>query len=247
MDNKKYTVEKNKLDAIELSMEDTDAEFAKIITLAARDFVNKRANDLVKQNQTKILVGFEASIKQQQLEIKHLEDSMKVIRANYGIYNIETQSQIITDLTSIAHAKLARYSAQVKALEKEPNASQDTIIMMRSLVKGLENELNVLNRSNTSSFNNGMGAIEVLAQMHEQKGRQLSYDAVRIAQLRAAQQSDVPAIYVVEEPQVAMIKSRPKRSLLVLAAMFVTFAFTTLGIILLENYRIVHFCIVKNA
>jgi capsule polysaccharide export protein KpsE/RkpR len=232
-----YKVEKNKLDAIELSMEDTDPEFAQKITLAARDFINNRANEIIKLNQTKILEGFSASLKQQELEIKNIEDSLKVLRNNYGIYNTLTQSKILTDLSSMAQAKLARYSAQVRALEKEPNASRDTIIMMRSLVKGLENELAVLNKSNTGGLNKGIGVIEVLEQMHTQKSKQLSYDAVRFEQLRATQKADIAAIYIVEEPRVPLIKSRPKRSLIVLAAMFATFVFTILGVVLLENYK----------
>jgi tyrosine-protein kinase Etk/Wzc len=242
-----YTVEKNKLDAIELSIEDREPEFAQKIVLAAREFVNNRANELVKANQTKMISGFESSLKVQEKELTHLEDSLRLLRTNYGIYNAEMQSKMITDLNNIAQARLARTSAQVKALEKEPNANQDTIIMMRSLVKGLENEVAVLGRNNISTFNKGVGAIEVLNQVHEQKRKQLGYDAVRLEQLKAAQQSDVPSVIVIEEARVPLIKSRPKRVLIVLAAIFATFVFTTLGAILLENYKKIDWDSLKDA
>jgi tyrosine-protein kinase Etk/Wzc len=242
-----YKVQKNKLDAIELSVEDKEPEFAQKITLAARDFVNQRANELVKNNQNKMLLSFEGTLKQQQKELKQLEDSMQVLRRNFGIYNTETQTKISTDLRNIAQARLARISAQVKALEKEPRANQDTIIMMRSLVKGLENEVAVLGQNNLSTLNQGLGIIEVLNQVHQQKGKQLGYDAVRVEQLKAVQRTDVASVIVVEDARVPLIKSRPKRSLLVLAAVFITFVFTTLGAIMLENYKKIDWNSFKDA
>jgi hypothetical protein len=232
-----YNVEKNKLDAIELSMEDKEPEFAQKITLAAREFINLKATELIKNNQSKMGLNFESSLKQQEKELIQLEDSLRKLRTTFGIYNAEMQSKNITDLYNIAQARLARVSAQVRALEKEPRANQDTIIMMRSLVKGLENEIATLSKNNIATFNNGVGAIEVLTQVHEQKRKQLGYDAVRFEQLKAVQRTSQPSIIVIEEPRVAVIKSRPKRSLVVLAAVFATFVFTTLGAILLENYK----------
>jgi tyrosine-protein kinase Etk/Wzc len=241
-----YTIEKNKLDAVELSIEDTDPKFAQEITLEARKYIDQKVSDLIRITQGKIVASFGSSLKQQEKDIAKLEDSLRTLRRNFGIYNTETQSKIITDLTSVAQARLARVSAQVKALEKEPNANQDTIIMMRSLVKGLENELSVLNKSNVSTFNQGMGVIDVLTQIQEQKRKQMGYDVVRLEQMRAAQDSKVSALYIVEEPRVPEIKSRPKRSLLVLAAVFITFVSITLGAILLENYKKIDWQSVKN-
>lgn len=241
-----YKVEKNKLDAVELSMEDTDPEFAQKIVLAARDFIDKEVCNLIRRNQLNIVNSFENSIKVQNEEIKAIEDSLLVLRRQSGIYNTATQSKMLTDLTGIAQARLARVSAQVKALEKEPGANRDTIIMMRSLVKGLENELSFLKNNSTVSFNKGMGLIDVLSQMHEQKRKQMSYDAVRLEQIRAAQQSEISSIYVVEDAGVPLKKSRPKRMMIVLASVLVTFIFTTLGILLLERYRKIDWNAIRN-
>jgi len=235
--NELYKVEKNKLDAVELSMEDTDPEFAQKIVLASRIYIDKEVCNLIRRNQLNMVSSFENSIRIQNAEIKALEDSLLVLRKQSGIYNTSTQSKMLTDLTGIAEARLARVSAQVKALEKEPAANRDTIIMMRSLVKGLQNELSYLKNSSTVSFNKGMGLIDVLSQMHEQKRKQMSYDAVRLEQIRAAQQSEVSSIYVVEDAVLPLKKSRPKRMIIVLASVLITFIFTTLGILLLERYR----------
>jgi tyrosine-protein kinase Etk/Wzc len=232
-----YRVEKNKLDAIELSIEDTEREFSKEIVFAARHFIDTKVTEMIKQSQLKIVDGFQSTLKQQTKDLKILGDSMKRIRANYGIYNTETQSEILTNLISVAQTRLARISAQVKALEKEHHANQDTIMMLRSLQKGLENEVVMLRQNNNNLFNSGVNEVTVLSKILTQRAEKMGNDVVRLEQFRTMQQADISSIYVVQEPQIPMIKSRPKRSLIVLAAVFLTFVFTTLGAILLENYK----------
>lgn len=242
-----YSIEKNKLDAIELSIEDVEPLFAQKITLAAREYIDSRVANLLKVNQQKIIQNFEASLNIQAKETRELEDSLRQLRTRYGILNTETQSEIVTNLSAIAQARLARISAQVKALEREPRANQDTIIMLRSLAKGLENELSTLNQSNISTMNKGMSLVFLLTQIHIQKSKQMGYDAVRLEQLRSAARSAVSTIYVIEEPRTPEIKSRPKRSMLVIAAILATFIFTTIAIIALETYRKIDWNQLKDA
>jgi uncharacterized protein involved in exopolysaccharide biosynthesis len=42
---------------------------------------------------------------------------------------------------------------------------------------------------------------------------------------------------VVEEAEVPLIKSRPKRSIIVIGAAFIAFIFTVIGILILDTYR----------
>lgn len=172
-----YRVEKNRLDAVELSIEDTEPEFAQKITLAAREYINIRASEMIKQNQAKMLQDCSESLIQQEKDLKRIEDSLKILRT----------------------------------------------------------------RPNTQ------GMIEILNQVQIQKAKQLGTDIVRREQLRTVEQSKISGIYVVEEPQVPLVKSRPKRSILVLAAVAITFMFTTIGVILLENYRKIDWDSVKDA
>ncbi len=234
-----FTVQRNRYDAIELIVEDTDRNVAQAMAKAGREKIDEIAKTMLKSRQVQMLTTFQNSIEKQEKELTKLEDSLRLIRGNYGIYNTLTQSKILTDLGAIAEARLARTSAQVAALEKEPNANRDTIIMMRSLVKGLQNEVVSLKKGSggTGAFNKGVGIIEVLTQLHEQTAKQYSYDVVRMEQLRAAMKSDVSALYIVEEPRLANAKSRPKRMVIVAAAILAAFVFATIGILIFENYK----------
>jgi uncharacterized protein involved in exopolysaccharide biosynthesis len=234
-----FSVQKNKYDAIELIVEDTDAKQAQSMAKAAREKIDEIAQKMMKGSQQQMINAFDASLNAQKIELKKLEDSLCILRRNYGIYNVPTQSKILTDLSAIASARLARTRAQVGALEKEPRANQDTIIMMRSLVKGLENEVGLLKRgeSGTEAFNKGVDGVEILTQIHEQTRKQYSYDVVRMEQLKATIKSNVSALYMVEDARVANQKSRPKRMVIVAAAILAAFIFSTLGILLFENYK----------
>jgi capsule polysaccharide export protein KpsE/RkpR len=234
-----FTVQKNRYDAIELIVEDTDPKVAQAMAKTAREKMNEMSQQLIRNNQVQIIHTFEKSLETQQKELSKLEDSLQVIRSNFGIYNTITQSKMLTDLSAIAEARLARTSAQVAALEREPNASRDTIIMMRSLVKGLQNEVAQLKKGSggTSSFNKGVGIIEILTQIHEQTRKQFSFDVVRVAQVKATLASNVSSLYVVEEARIADMKSRPKRMIIVAAAILAAFIFSTIGILLFENYK----------
>ena len=234
-----FTVQKNRYDAIELIVEDTDPKVAQAMAKTAREKMNEMSQQLIRNNQAQIISTFESSLAVQQKELRKIEDSLQVIRSNFGIYNAFSQSKMLTDLSAIAEARLARTSAQVAALEREPNANRDTIIMMRTLVKGLQNEISQLKKGTggTSSFNKGVGIIEILTQIHEQTRKQFSFDVVRLAQIKATLASNVSSIYVVEEARIADMKSRPKRMIIVAAAILAAFIFSTIGILLFENYK----------
>jgi capsule polysaccharide export protein KpsE/RkpR len=237
--NSQYKIQRNRYDAIELMVEDTDPKVARDMALAAREKINTLALGMVRKSQAQIIKTFEQSINAQQKELAHIEDSLRYMRSSFGIYNPLTQSKILTDLSAIADARLARTRAQVAALEKEPNANRDTIIMMRSLVKGLENEVATIRKGSngTNAFNKGVSTVEVLTQVHEQTRKQLSFDVVRLQQMKAATSAEIAAIYVIEEPRVADRKERPKRMIIVAVAILAAFVFSTIGILLFENYK----------
>ena len=243
-----FMVQKNRYDAIELIVEDTDPKVAQTMAKTAREKINELSQQLIRNSQTQIITTFECSLNAQKTELSKLEDSLRTIRSNYGIYNVQTQSKILTDLSAIAEARLARTSAQVAALEREPGASRDTIIMMRSLVKGLQNEVAQIKKGTggTSSFNQGIGTVEILTQIHEQTRKQLSFDVVRLAQMKATLKSNISSLYVVEEARVADMKSRPKRMVIVFAAILAAFIFSTIGILLFENYKNIDWEALKN-
>lgn len=88
-----------------------------------------------------------------------------------------------------------------------------------------------------NNFTKGVSRIKVLEQEQREFGLQLSLDKERYKQLVNAKQSNFSAIHLIEEAKVPLVKSRPKRSILVIAAAFISLFFSLLAALVVEKYR----------
>ena len=71
-----YSVKKTKLDAIELSIEDKDAEVSARMANAAREKINEISSALIKENLNELANTIENTLQKKQIEIKVLNDSI---------------------------------------------------------------------------------------------------------------------------------------------------------------------------
>ncbi len=231
-----YNVKKTKYDAIEISMEDKEPPMAAAMVNAARDKVNQIGQNLIKDSQKKQMEAFNQSITEKEKELKTLGDSLQVLRKRYGVFNTITQSEALTQLVAQAEAKLARAKAKKELLATRPGRFRDSIFLLNANIAGLEQEVINLNRR-MDLFNEGMAIVDVLEQQHTEAREQLGLDKERRKQLESTYQSDFSAIHLVEKGDVPIVKSRPKRSIIVLSAIFITFLFSLIAILILDTYR----------
>ncbi len=237
-----YDVKKTKFEAIEMSMEDVEKKMAADIVNAARDKVDEIGQRLIKESQKKQLGTYEKNIKRKQKNIIMIGDSLASMRRTYGIYNIKSQSELIASLVAKAESKLARNKAKLNKL-RSTNVNSDTLLIIEANVIGLEQELFSLTSSESKSnfnlkrFNEGMAMVEVLFQQHQEANDQLSLDIERYNQLKIAYEAAVPSIHLVEKGSIPVIKSRPKRSIIVLAATFLAFVFSVIGVLIFDAYK----------
>jgi len=68
-------------------------------------------------------------------------------------------------------------------------------------------------------------------------GEQLSIDKERLAQLQATYDANVNALHVIEKAEVPVIKSWPKRSIIVIGAAFLTFVLMCLWVLLQDQFN----------
>lgn len=233
--NKHFNITKTKLDAIELSVEDEDKEVAAQMANAAREYIREVAQRLIKESQAQLLGIFEENINQKQSELQTLNDTLQAVRQRFGIYNTLTQSESLTEL--IAKAEASRYNAQAKmeALQGK-SAFRDSVVLITARIKGYDSELEQLN-SRLSSFNKGMATVEVLKNTQVESSEKLAEDMEHYKQIKAAYDKEFPTILLLEEGAIPLIKSRPKRSLIVIGAVAVAFIFSIIGVILFDTYR----------
>ncbi|MCB0520661.1 MAG: hypothetical protein H6577_09155 [Lewinellaceae bacterium] len=230
-----FEVLKTKYDAIELSIEDTDKELAARMANAARDHIAFLAQKLLKESQEKILNALSSNITDKEKQLDVLNDSMQAMRQRYGVYNTEAQSEGLSQLVIEAESKLYNTEAKVEALEAV-KFKRDTINLLKASVKGYENELLRLNER-LQLFNSGMAKAEVMKEMQFRASTQLSADKELYKLYLATFNSDIPAILLQEPGEVPIIKSRPRRGLIVVAATLVAFVFSVIGIVVFDTYR----------
>jgi LPS O-antigen subunit length determinant protein (WzzB/FepE family) len=101
--------------------------------------------------------------------------------------------------------------------------------------------------SQLESFNSGLPMITYLEQEQKEFSEQLSLDKERYKQLKAARKNDFTALHIVEFAETPVIKSRPKRSILVISATAIIFILSLLIIMVLEKYKSINWKALKDA
>ena len=239
-----YTVTKTKFDAVELSIEDTDKDLAAIMINDARHYVERVAKQLLLEPIGQTMEGYKLSEKEADLNI--LGDSLRRIRERYGVYNALSQSEFLSSLLATSESQYARNKTKLDILRNESSIDPDTIVLINAFVKGLEQEV-IKNKENLSRLNDGMASIEALERAYQEATEQLSLDKERYKQIKIAHEADPPVLYVIEEGKTPLDKSRPKRSIICVAAVLIAFIFSVLCILILEAYKDVNWKEIVNA
>lgn len=240
--SKHYTIQKTKLDAVEITFEDTSPELAASVANRAREVIDSLSIRMIKSRQYDVIKSFEMSIETREELLKNLRDSLIELRGYYNIYNSEIQGEILSTSLMSTENKLNKEREMLAELENSRNIRKDTIAFIRARVRGLEKQLeNMLdttenNRLSVSKFNQGKNLIQTLESQYNQAASQLSWDRVRLGQLETVFESGTSTIHPVEMAEVPNIKSRPKRSLIVLGSGILAFAFAVLGTLLYDSY-----------
>jgi uncharacterized protein involved in exopolysaccharide biosynthesis len=239
-----YSALKNKNDAMEVTIEDTDPEMAAQMANAVREYVNITAQKLAKQSQAKMLAAFDMNTKRKLSELNLLADSMRHIQLQYNIFNPGTQSERLSYLLNNAESEITRGKARLEVLQNNPVIPRDTIEYIKANLRAFEREREKLlsNREqggmlSAKGYTEGSPAINILSDLHFQARKQLSFDMERYNQLLAAYNSDIPLVHTITVAEVPMMKSRPQRTIIVAASVIAALLFAFLGALIMEAYR----------
>ena len=88
-----------------------------------------------------------------------------------------------------------------------------------------------------AEFAKGVSKVVVLEQEQREFGKQLSLDKERYKQLVSARESDYNSIHIIENATTPMVKSRPRRSILVLATGLVSLFFCLLAAVIADKLK----------
>lgn len=241
-----FEVTKTKLDAIEISIEDTEPEMAVNMVNAARDKIEEIARGLIKSTQGTQVQEYENRIASKRSELNEMGDSLQNLRQRYNIYNSYSQSVVLSEMYLTVESQLAGTEAKLEFLKATKGARRDSIIKVESMLKGLERKESSL-AERLENFNQGMSKVRLFEELHENASDQLGLDLENYKQIKATYNSEFPVLYIIEKGSKPIVKSRPKRTILVIGAGFIAFLLACVGALLFDAYREVDWKKIINA
>ncbi len=235
--NKLYEVEKTKLGALELSVEDVDPVLASRMANAARDQIDRLAQAIIKKNQEKKLNSLAGSIGRRTEIQKTLSDSLVRTRKTFEIFDVDLQTRSLTEKLSDAQATLVRGEGKLEEYRNyDSRRYRDSIVQLEVLTEGLRREVDTLSNK-IEQLNEGAVIVQELEDQYYRGLSQLGSDKERIKRIRGALETDIPAVFLLESAEVPIVKSRPHRSIIVIATTLVAFLLSVIGVLLFDTYR----------
>lgn len=239
-----YVVQKNRNDAIELTIEDTDPVLAAKMANAARKKIDDIAQRMTKSSQSQLLASFDANIKRKTSELLRLGDTMRNVQAEFNIYSGGYQGEQLSEQLSRAEEDINRNRARLEVLDGNPLIPKDTVEYIKANLRGAVRQRQMLlskspkdGNLSIRDYNEGIGRVSIANDLHNQARKQLSYDLERYNQILAAMNTDIPSLQIVEIAEPPMMKNRPRRSIIVIGAVVAAFFFTLFAAFLADAYR----------
>jgi len=239
-------IKQNKYDAIVFSVEDEDRELAATIANDARGKIDEIGQRMIKESQKKVLDTYRANIQEKQNALAILNDSLENTREKYGVFNTETQGQVLSSSLGNARARLERDLSRMEAFKGLGGRWRDSVNYLKAVTTAIGNEVAVL-QSRLEKFNAGLAPVDVLQQLHEEAREKLGEEQERYKQINTVYNSYFPTIHVSEPASIPVIKSRPLRTLIVVVSTLIAFILSVIGVLILDTYKHVNWRAIVNA
>lgn len=233
---KYYNVIKTKRDAIELSMEDIDPVQSAGIVNAAREKVDAIYTKVIREQLGTLKKSMEKNISEKEKRLQVISDSLLAVKNRFGIYDATSQGEVFAEQILTSESKLNRENAKLKAFQQISSIPKDTITLLRAVVAGYKNELQLLKEKQVL-YNQGLSSVNVFEREQKELANRLSFQKINLNQLIAANETPMTGINLIETGDVPVMKSRPKRSIIVLSAVLLSFLFSVIGILLFDAYK----------
>ncbi|MEM7572955.1 MAG: hypothetical protein AAF433_08640 [Bacteroidota bacterium] len=232
-----YDVLKTPRDAIEISVQDTDPELAANMATAARNKIDELSRDLQRSSQGVTMAALQEEIADKTERLSALDDSLAIIRERSGIYNHVAQSEALSAMASSQDQDIASVRAKISSYERiNSRAARDSIIRLSAALAGLEQSRLILD-SQLVQLNDAISPIENLGYERTDLNSTLNRDRDRMQQYQRAFNSEQGALVVIQEADIPVVKSWPRRSLLVIGVSLLVFIFSSLAAIAIDNSR----------
>jgi capsule polysaccharide export protein KpsE/RkpR len=242
---KLYNIKKNDHGGIEISMQDKDPKMAAKMLSAAIAKIDALYKQATQPNKDLMLKTYEAALDNKRKELKTIGDSLYVLRKKYAVFDVKTQGELLSTLLMDTESQLAENTAKLEAFRKIGRA--DSIANLTAKVQGLNKKLEILNSKSDSAnssisvnaYNEGREMIMYYDAQTESINKDISEILQEYTRFKAQASSTTSSIITLEPVQVPKIKSYPIRSIMGLAAAFLSFMVGIIGALVIDlNKRI---------
>lgn len=244
---KHYTLTKTKYNALELSFEDKDKALATRIANAIRDQIDHLGGLLAKNTHLNLIHSYDRSIVEKDTLIHILDDSLIYLRDKYHIFDLSTQSELLSSLVTTAEASYVKENARLNALLQQQahgaRISRDSISLLRALIASYRTQLDSMTITNGSSrlninqFNQWRHKIAQLEDLLQKTKDQRNQVMLLRDQLISAAEAPTSTLILVEPATIPLNKSKPKRMITVLATTAITIILCLMYIVLYERAK----------
>jgi uncharacterized protein involved in exopolysaccharide biosynthesis len=225
---------------ITISASDKDPERAAKL---ANAFVDELGKASVRLNITK--AGGEKAFLEKRLvtvkeDLRKAEEEMRTFSQQHKVVQVDAQARAAVEGAARLKAELASQEVKLAALRSYQTDENAEVRLLQSSIRKLKGEL--IAHGGSGGEGEGVpsvGAVpqlglEYLRKMRELKTQEAIYEQLtkqyEVAKLSEAK--DVSSVQVLDEAVVPMKKSKPKRSLIVLAVTLGTFFSTVFGVLM---------------
>lgn len=174
------------------------------------------------------------------------QKNYKIIRTEYDaleIYVDDKSPEIAAVMANTARQKINQTAINLikDSQKRQMDIYRSTIKDQSNSIIELENELKTVQKQYGAVSKNitsaGSVKLESLLTQLEQLGSDQSKLKDKLNKLSSAYNTKVPAIHIIEEAKVPVVKSRPLRSVLVIASTMAAFIFSMFGALLFDYYK----------
>jgi hypothetical protein len=240
-----YNILLTKQDALELTIEDKDPARAAALANAARERINVLVRSIIRNSQIGIVTSFQQSIHSKEKIMQGTLDTLIHYREKSGIYSTGGQTELLATRVTEVTNSVERDKAALEALKAGHISSklQDTLSVIKARISGAERELALLNSTDPAinyslkNFNASVGRIQLLENRYARSFDQISFDLEKLKLYNSAIDITIPAVHLIEPAEIPLYKSRPKRSVIVLACTFAAFLFSLAAALVMESYK----------
>lgn len=230
-----YKTLSTKYEAIELSVEDKDPIIAAQIANEARNYANMISQRLIKETQVTNIKSVEKNITLQEAKVSALADTIQLKKSKSKVIDPYFQSETYSTEVIRAEGNLADAKAKGDFYSKY-DSKKDSTIKYRAIASGLENKLRQL-RSDLTTFYEVGPWLKKKETEYTRASDQLSIEKEKLNLIQSTYNSDFAGLHVIDKAYPPERKSRPKRSLIILGAMLLTFLAASLGVLLINSLK----------